>query len=62
MLTARELQVLRLMCSGLLPCQIAKKLGITAKTARTHRYNMTAKTRCSNSVQLGVWAAKQGIV
>jgi DNA-binding CsgD family transcriptional regulator len=62
MLTLREIQVLKLMCTGLLPCQIAKRLGITTKTARQHRYNMTAKTGCSSSVQLGVWAAKQGIV
>lgn len=62
MLTLRELQILKLMCAGLLPCQIAKRLGIKAKTVQSHRHHMTAKTRCSNSVQLGVWAAKQGIV
>lgn len=62
MLTERETEILKLMCSGLLGAQIAKRLGITFKTVGTHRYNLTKKTRCANSVQLGVWAAKQGIV
>jgi DNA-binding CsgD family transcriptional regulator len=62
MLTARETEVLKLMCVGLLPCQIAKRLGISIKTVMSHRHHMTRKTRSSSSVQLGVWAAKKGIV
>ncbi len=61
-LTAREREVLQLMCSGLVTKRISKRLGIAPKTVSRHRENIGHKTSCTSSVQLGVWAARQGIV
>lgn len=60
-LSPRELQVLQLMCMGLVPKRIALRLGIKAKTVTQHRFNIGQKTGCTSAVQLGVWAARQGI-
>ena len=61
-LTQRETEVLKLMCDGLSNQDIADRLEMSSRTVGSHRYNLTRKTGCTNSVQMGVWAVKQGIV
>ena len=51
-LTPRERQVLNLVLDGKLSKQIAKELGITAKTVEVHRSNVTRKMEVSSVAQL----------
>jgi len=51
-LTPRERQVLDLVLDGLLSKQIARELGITAKTVEVHRSNVTRKMGVSSVAQL----------
>lgn len=50
-LTARELQVLRLMGEALQTKEIAVRLGLTYETARTHRKNAMKKIGATNAVE-----------
>ncbi|MGE3590546.1 MAG: HD domain-containing phosphohydrolase [Ilumatobacteraceae bacterium] len=61
-LTAREVDVLRLLALGLSNKEIAKGLGITSKTARNHIEHIYAKTGVSNRVAASRFATKQGLV
>ena len=61
-LTKREVEVLKLLCEGDSNKLIAHKLAMTQRTVGSHRYNISRKTGCTNSAQLGVWAIKQGLV
>jgi DNA-binding CsgD family transcriptional regulator len=54
-LTARELEVARLMTLGLRNKQIAEKLFISKRTVDTHLQNAYAKTRTGNRTQLSRW-------
>ena len=51
-LTPRERQVLDLVLDGKLSKQIAKELGITAKTVEVHRSNVTRKMEVTSVAQL----------
>ena len=51
-LTARELEILRLIWDGHTNRSIAEHLNISMKTADTHRANMMKKLRASNTAQL----------
>jgi RNA polymerase sigma factor (sigma-70 family) len=51
-LTPRERQVLDLVLDGMLSKQIAKELGITAKTVEVHRSNVTRKMEVNSVAQL----------
>jgi DNA-binding NarL/FixJ family response regulator len=61
-LTPREVEVLELICMGHSTREVAVKLGISFKTASTHRYSILSKTSVRNSVQLLLWAIKRGLV
>jgi DNA-binding NarL/FixJ family response regulator len=61
-ITPRELDVLRLMHTGLLSKQIAKELGVSQRTVDSHRGNLLSKTGCRNSFQLGVWAVRKKLL
>jgi two-component system, NarL family, invasion response regulator UvrY len=61
-LSAREEEVLKLMCSGMGAAGIAAKLSLSRKTVASFRYRLGEKTRCTSSAQLGVWAVKHGYV
>jgi DNA-binding CsgD family transcriptional regulator len=54
-LTARELEVARLMTLGLRNKQIAEKLFISKRTVDTHLQNAYAKTGTGNRTQLSRW-------
>jgi DNA-binding CsgD family transcriptional regulator len=61
-ITPRELDVLRLMCAGLVNKEIARSLGLHLRTVEIHRANLLRRTGCNNACQLGVWAARAGVV
>ena len=61
-LTRREHEVLTLIAQGLSNREIAGRLVITERTARTHVSNVLAKTGCGSRTQAALWAVRQGLV
>ena len=61
-LTARELEVLRLVGAGRPNKQIAAELQISERTARTHMSNILAKLGLSSRTQAALWAVREGLV
>ena len=61
-LTAREVEVLRLMADGLSTKQISAQLKISFKTAACHRYRILQKLCVDSTVSAVRWAIRQGIV
>jgi DNA-binding NarL/FixJ family response regulator len=57
-LTARELDVLRLLADGQANKAIAATLGITERTARSHVSRILAKLGLSSRTQAALWAAR----
>ena len=51
-LSAREYEVLRLVGEGMQPQQISERLGISAKTVETHRFNIRRKLRLPSASEL----------
>lgn len=60
-LTERELEVLRLMTTGIPNAAIAAKLEISENTIKNHIHNMLEKTGCSNRTELAIEARVNGI-
>lgn len=61
-LSRREIQVLRLLCSGRQGKEIAKDLNLAPSTIHQYRTQLGAKTGCTTGAQLGVWAVRSGMV
>ena len=61
-LTARELDVLRLVAAGKPNKEIAAELAISERTARTHVSRMLRKLRLSSRTQAALWAVREGLV
>ena len=61
-LTAREIQVLRLIAQGLSTKQIAEALKISFKTAVSHRSHILVKMKCHESATLVRVAMQAGLV
>ena len=61
-LTARELDVLRLMACGLSNQDIGARLYVTVETVKTHVGNVLAKLRATNRTQAVVMAYESGLV
>jgi DNA-binding NarL/FixJ family response regulator len=61
-ISARELEVLKLICAGLTNEEIADKLCISAQTVKGHRSNLLSKTNCKNSASLVMYAIKNKVV
>lgn len=55
--TARELQIIELICLGDSNKQIAFKLGISQRTVENHRLAIIEKSRCRNTAHLVYWYA-----
>ena len=61
-LTAREVEVLRLLARGLSNKEIGKHLVISPKTAGSHVENIYAKTGAANRAQASLFAVKHGLL
>ncbi|MCI7179511.1 MAG: response regulator transcription factor [Schaedlerella sp.] len=60
--TERELEVLRVMTTGVSNAAIAQKLGITENTVKNHIRHMMEKTGCKSRTELAIEARVSGIV
>jgi two-component system nitrate/nitrite response regulator NarL len=60
-LTSRELEVLTLLSEGLSNKGIASKLGISVRTAETHRENLSRKLKIVTVAGLTKYALKRGL-
>jgi DNA-binding NarL/FixJ family response regulator len=61
-LTARELEVLRLVGAGRANKEIAARLDISERTARTHVSNILGKLGVASRTQAALWAVREGLV
>lgn len=61
-LTRRERQVLKLLAEGKTSRDIAKYLGVSLKTAMTHRANLMAKLRLHSRGEVIKYAIRKGII
>ena len=61
-LTDRELEVLRLVATGLSNGEIASQLVITEATVRSHVSNILGKLHLANRVQATLYALQEGII
>lgn len=61
-LTARELEVLQHICSGLSNREIAEHLGLSANTIAVHRANIMNALGVHKAAELVVYAIKHGLV
>ncbi|HEX8833988.1 MAG TPA: response regulator transcription factor [Abditibacteriaceae bacterium] len=60
-LTEREIEVLRLLSTGLSNKEIAPLLFVSESTVKTHIEHIIAKLGVSDRVQAAVWAARHGL-
>lgn len=60
-LTGRELEVLKLVAQGLSNQEIADKLAIGERTARTHVVNILSKLHLANRTQAALYALREGL-
>jgi DNA-binding NarL/FixJ family response regulator len=61
-LTARELEVLRLLGAGKANKEIAAELQISERTARTHVSSILSKLDLTSRTQAALWAVREGLV
>ena len=61
-LTPREHDVIVLVAQGRTNQQIATRLGVTERTARTHVSNILAKLGLTSRTQAAMWAAREGLI
>lgn len=61
-LTNRELDVLRLICSGSSTLEISKKLFISERTVETHRAEILSKTQCKNVAEIVLYALRNKLI
>jgi NarL family two-component system response regulator LiaR len=59
-LTAREVEVLKLVAQGLSNQEIAERLVISERTVRTHVTNILAKLHLANRTQAALYALREG--
>ena len=61
-LTARELEVLKLIAQGLSNADIAEKLFITERTVKAHVSNLLGKLHLSDRTQAAIYAWREGLM
>lgn len=61
-LTERELDVLRLVSTGLTNPEIAERLSVTETTVRSHVSNILGKLHLANRVQATLYALHEGLI
>jgi DNA-binding NarL/FixJ family response regulator len=62
LLTAREIDIIRLIAAEASSFEIGEKLFISEKTVETHRRNIINKLGVKNSVGVAMYAVKRGLV
>ena len=62
LLTRRETSIARLLAQGYTNRQIAEELGLSVRTAETHRANIMSKLGLTSRVELVRWAARQRLI
>ena len=60
-LTAREVEVLRLLAIGRTNKDVSLVLGISLNTVATHVRSILNKTRCANRTEAAAYAIQQGL-
>jgi len=60
-LSARELEVLRLIASGMENAEIAATLGISPRTAKNHVSNILSKLGLPSRIQAAIYAVRRGL-
>jgi len=60
-LSARELEVLRLIASGMENAEIAETLGISPRTAKNHVSNILSKLGLPSRIQAAIYAVRRGL-
>jgi DNA-binding NarL/FixJ family response regulator len=61
-LTARELEILQLICKQFNSSEIAEKLFLSNRTVEGHRNNLLLKTGCRNTAGLVLYALRQKLI
>jgi len=61
-ITARQLQVFVLVAKGYKSIEIAETLQLSKHTVDNHRKNMLKKSGTSNSMELVLWAKRNGLL
>jgi DNA-binding NarL/FixJ family response regulator len=59
-LTAKEIEIIKLIAEGLTSKEIAEKLFISHRTVETHRHNILKKLGLPNAALLSSWAKQKG--
>lgn len=62
LMTRRELEIVRLISRGHSNKEVATSLGCSDQTIKSHKANIMAKLGVSTSVEVGVWASKNGLI
>src|SRR5690554_5026513 len=60
-LTAREMQIMRLIAEGLSNKMIARRLDVTEGTVKVHVKNLLKKMKLRSRVEVAVWAVQEGV-
>ena len=61
-LTAREIQIIQLLCKGLLSKEVAEQLNISVRTVDTHKNHIYRKLGISTTVELLRYAEQRNLV
>ena len=61
-LSPRELDLVRLLVAAHTDKEIAREMGITARTVTAHMEHIRMKIHARNRVAVAVWAVRQGVV
>ncbi len=61
-LTPREIEILKVLATGMANKQIARQLGISDKTVRNHLSNLYNKLGIYDRVQAALFAVREGLV